>query len=220
MRRKQKESAGGYLFTVSEVVPGVFKLWFKTQKEMNETLIRIQEYYESPEFAGKLFTLGQFRQWYSGKYGKFDYIDQIVGTNMPNSALEPFKTGLFDPLSDGEKKVLEYFGNKPGNFYLIGTYGDSESALEHEITHGLFYTNEKYKAAVLAYLKKNNSKKWLKEVKVWLKEKGYNDATLLDEVNAWLTSDRLYIRENYPDLEVPDKIYNEIKAIRIKHCGM
>ena len=44
-----------------------------SQEELNRTFLRFQEHYESPEWKGKIFTDGQFRAWYSEKYGANTY---------------------------------------------------------------------------------------------------------------------------------------------------
>lgn len=65
-------------------------------------------------------------------------------------------------------------------WYLIATADDS--AIDHEIAHGLFYTNDSYRACVCHLLSKLD----LSKVFSRLKEMGYDGSVFLDETNAFL----------------------------------
>jgi len=47
---------------ITNINNSIVRVHFETQKELTKTFIKIQEHYESPEFRGKIFTLGQFRE--------------------------------------------------------------------------------------------------------------------------------------------------------------
>jgi hypothetical protein len=80
-------------------------LVFDNQYDLASTFLRFQEHYESPEFAGKVFTLDEYKNWYinhsprASKDGVFTYYEDWNGFNIPSKILKPFYGGKFSPLS-------------------------------------------------------------------------------------------------------------------------
>jgi hypothetical protein len=176
--------------------------------------MRFQEYYESPIFGGKFFSVDEFKNWYKSKYGSFDYESDCVGFNIPSYIIEPFKNGHFDPLTDKEKKLLNYFKNTSGDFYIIGAnQNDPEyiKIIKHEFAHGIFFTNNDYRNSLINCL---SSKKW-KNLSRALKELDYANNVLEDEFNAYILTepeifeDYIPLREVYKLREVLDKIFTK-----------
>ncbi len=146
---------------LEEILKNVFHVKFPNQQELASTFLRFAEYYQNPFFKGKTFTLDKFREWYvknslnGRKNGKFTYYSDWDGFSIPSSILETFYKGKFNPLSDREKKLLEVFKDKRGsNFYVIGTFGNiSQATKKHEIAHGLFNTDTRYRVKVLEVIR-------------------------------------------------------------------
>ena len=163
----------------------IILLIFKNQFEITSTFLRFQEHYESPKFRGKIFTLAEFKKWYTDVKGRFSYYTDWNGFNIPSQILQPFYSGKFNPLSVKEEKLLQKLQSEKGKFYVIGIHKDINNLsalLKHEIAHGLFYTDKIYKKKVLAILQKFN----LEEIKRELKSsEGYHDDVLDDEVHAY-----------------------------------
>lgn len=71
-------------------------LVFENQKELASTFVRFQEHYESPEFAGKTFSLEEFKEWYiknsekGRETGEFTYYEDWSGFNIPSYVMRPF----------------------------------------------------------------------------------------------------------------------------------
>ncbi len=61
-------------FTVSKISEGMFYLRFDNATRMAATMMRFQEYYESPEFAGKYFTREEFVAWYAQHKAGASYV--------------------------------------------------------------------------------------------------------------------------------------------------
>lgn len=169
----------------------VHLLIFEKQKDITSTFLRFQEYYESPKFKGKVFSLKDFKEWYKKnspngiKTGKFTYYSDWNGFNIPSYVLKPFYKGLFNPISVKEKKILDIFDKEKGIFYIIGVHKESkisDNVLKHEIAHGLFYTNKKYKEEIISLLSKFNLDKIKEELR---SRAGYHEAVLDDEVHAY-----------------------------------
>lgn len=172
----------------------IYSVNFPTRRSLASTFLRFQEFYESSEFKGKIFTLKEYKKWYAvnspggKKTGKFTYYQDWGGFNIPTYVLKPFYQGKFDPLSSKEKKFLELFKGKRGKFYIIGTYGKvSEKLLRHEIAHGLFYTNSAYKNGVLKILR-NVDKKTILKINNYLSSGSYHPEVWVDENNAYILS--------------------------------
>jgi len=160
-------------------------VWADSQEELGLTFMRFQEYYESPNpnFKGKIFTQGQLRKWYSETYGTNTYHHDWSGFNLPSVVLIPFKDGLFDPLTDEEKNLLELFRYRHDNFYIIGA--QNTATLRHELSHALYASNEKYKNEINRFL--NNNRQKIKKASKYILDKGYCKDVLFDELQAYIT---------------------------------
>ena len=189
-------------------------VWVKavSQKELGETFIRFQEYYESnnPNFKNKIFTLGQVKQWYSEKDGFDSYSDYWIGFNCPSVALEPFWYGLFDPLTPQEKELLDALRYRQDSFYIIGA--QEQSVLRHELSHALYGYSEKYRNEINSYIKKNAKR--FSKIQKYILDHGYCKHVLNDEIQAYVTDndDRFILNNLDPDLiSGINKIYQRYK---------
>jgi hypothetical protein len=182
-----------------------------SQKELGETFIRFQEYYESPskKYRNKIFTLGDIKNYYSLQYGADLYTDLWIGFNFPSSVLIPFKQGLFDPLTSTEKELLGSLKYRHDNFYIIGA--QNNSTLRHELSHALYGFNAKYKDEIDSLIKKYH--KDFAKVSKYILKKGYDKSVLNDELQAYITdNDDEFIRNNLN----PNRI-NDIFSIYKRH---
>jgi hypothetical protein len=166
-----------------------------SQKELGETFIRFQEYYESPsrKYRNKIFTLGDIKNYYSLQYGADLYSDLWIGFNFPSSVLIPFKQGLFDPLTSQEKELLGSLKYRHDTFYIIGA--QNNSTLRHELSHAMYGYDAKYKNEIDNFISKN--KKYFTKVSKYIIKKGYDKSVLNDELQAYITdNDDDFIRNN------------------------
>jgi hypothetical protein len=166
-----------------------------SQKELGETFIRFQEYYESPnkKFRNNIFTLGDIKNFYSIEYGADLYSELWIGFNFPSSVLSPFKQGLFDPLTPQEKELLVLLKYRHDKFYIIGA--QNNSTLRHELSHAMYGYDSKYKSEIDNYIAKN--KKGFDKVSNNILKKGYAKTVLNDELQAYITdNDDDFIRNN------------------------
>lgn len=186
-------------------------VWIKadSQSELGNTFIRFQEHYESPnpDFKNKIFTVGQVRNWYSIKYGSDSYHNDWIGFNFPSRVLQPFRQGLFDPLTNEESTLLYLLKYRDDNFYIIGAQDDS--VLRHELAHALYSNNEKYAKEIDKVIVKY--KKQLSKSMRYILDKGYDSSVINDELQAYITdNDDKYILNNTPKhiLNLIHRIYN------------
>lgn len=192
-------------------------VWADSQDELGLTFMRFQEHYESanPQFKNNIFTQGQIKRWYSETYGTNTYHKDWVGFNFPSKVLNPFKEGLFDPLTIEEQRLLDLFKYRSDNFYIIGA--QNSSTLRHELSHALYASNPKYKDELDKFLLKNKSK--LKNTLKYIKDKGYCDEVLFDEIQAYITDndDNELINITCPTiLAGVNKIFNKYNVAKVK----
>lgn len=173
-------------YRVEKITDQIILLRFEKQEDLTRTFLRFQEHYESPneDFRKRPFTLGEYRDWYSRNYGGWTYYTDWSGFNIPSYILEDFRKGLFDPLTEDERDLLDRFKYRNDKFYIIGTYNgiDERHVLEHEIIHGLYYVDDAYRKNVQYIIENDISE--IYDVRDFILNQGYNEEVLLDEVNA------------------------------------
>ncbi len=187
-----------------ELTKNIYWGIFESKRQLAKTFLRFQEYFESPKFKGKIFNFHEFKKWYvtnsplGKKTGKFTYYTDWDGFNIPSKILEPFYKGKFNPLSKEEKTLLGLFKDKRNKkFYIIATYKKSgKHTLQHEIAHGLFYTNSKYKKEVIKVLKKCNPKIKEEIIDKYLSKYGggYHPSVWIDETHAHIVANLGFLK--------------------------
>jgi len=203
---------------------GMYHLKAKNQYWLTMTFIRIQEFYESPlnSIRGNKFTLEEYMDYYSERFGNFTYTEDWSGFNIPDQTFVDF-FNLFSlaDLSNKEKKLYELVQPMMRNylvegkpFCIIGTY--TKDDLDHEIAHGLYHLNESYK-----YEMDECVKEWKYRVQFgkMLKKIGYSAKTMKDEIQAYLsTSTRSYLKGfGYKDdWDIPPKFKNIFRKYKKK----
>lgn len=167
---------------------------FYTQYEMCSTLMRFQEHYESPRFRGRIFDHEQFMDWYASKNEEvFSYFQDWEGFNFPNSTLQPFYEGRFDPLLRKELRCFletmrrQYGRRWSADWYVIGCLAGKkhELTLKHEIAHAFFLVDERYRHAVLESIRAHKTE----SIKQQLEKMGYHESVFEDEVHAYVMTD-------------------------------
>ncbi len=181
---------------------------FKNQKDICKTFIRFQEYYESPEFAGKIFTLSEYKTWYAKEYGAFTYYKEWNGFNIPVKHFKPFIDGKFDPLKKRERKIVDEVRSSKAK-YVIATHRKAD--FEHELTHAIFNTNTKYRFSIICVLGKSKYKKNIQEISKFLAKEGYNPKVFMDEINAYITDQDKWI---FDKVSIDKELAKELIELR------
>lgn len=181
-----------------------------SNEELADCMMRFQEYYENPFWKGKIFTIGQFKNWYSEKYGFDSYRFDWVGFNFPSNTLKPFKDGLFDPLTENEKVIVDYFKYRNNDFYVIGS--NDKEVLKHELCHALYYYNKNYKNEINELFEKNKLK-ISKAIKHLIKI-GYRKDVVFDELQAYIL-DKNYFEDL--EIEIPANIKEQVFNLKKKY---
>lgn len=181
---------------LERVLDKVFFLNFTNHYDMAMCFLRYQEYYESPnpDFYRSDFKILDFMEWYAknqSKKGIFSYPDDWAGFNIPSFVfnVQIFDPNKYDAFMQSTRKQIRSLLKKEGKsqeFYLIDSVGIS-GAFEHELAHGLYYTNAKYQKAVATLLKKAN-KKIINATRDAVREMMYSESVVDDEVQAYLST--------------------------------
>jgi len=174
--------------TRKDITDKIFFVSFDSKVEAAKTFCRFQEHYESPEFKGKIFSLLEFARYYKKENGSFSYYKDWSGFNIPSYVLAPFYDGRFKNLSKREKAILDMFKEDVGDFYIIACQGDKILDLEHEIMHGLYYTNEEYRQDVEKLLARQEElfPETVTQIYDIFEEEGYDESVFRDELHAYL----------------------------------
>jgi hypothetical protein len=193
--------------TLKRLKPNIFGIAIPDSYDRGMLFCRYQEFYESPikEFRGKVFTLERFMRVYAKWKGvkHFSYPSDWGGYNIPSEALisasELFLYSSnyhneYDPIM---ADIIEFCQEESNDmpFYLIGvdsfelTADTKYNVMRHELSHGLYYTNEEYRNKCNE-LVSSISKEDYDFIKKELLKIGYvNDKKILyDETQAFLST--------------------------------
>ena len=173
---------------------------------------------ESPfdDIRDHYFTLDQFKKRYS-PHGPFTYYDDWHGFNVPGGVVESFFETFPDLTADEEMLRGAVVGFD--KFYLIGSHegDDIEDALDHELVHATYYLDEDYRHAAnrLVEMFKGDAPLTYGKFYHLLKSWGYDDSTMVDEVNAYLaTTDESWWLGQTNDAELAHALWNESAPFR------
>ncbi len=184
-------------FQMKELYPGIYHLHFETRWQVAMHFLRFQEYYESPKFADKMFSIVEYMEWYQQNHddpNKFSYPYDWAGFNVPSRVLdEVFAADIPDwNKYDGLMAAL-YTSMKTENevFYLIGTSeeaGAIDDFIDHETAHGLWATNPEYQRTMLNLIKRIRPKLRVSKSIAALVDAGYHEKVGEDEIHAYCST--------------------------------
>jgi hypothetical protein len=154
--------------------------------------LRYQEFYESPKYKNKQFTILDFIQYYTESYGNgvFSYVNDFWGYNVPDYVFTNIynKTILdHNKYDETMKKIYEKCSEKYDKFYIIGAYQNDKQTVRHEISHALYYLDKTYKnksLEILSEVKEN----YIKTLHECLKHYSYNKSVFNDELVAYMST--------------------------------
>lgn len=205
----------------------IFHFQFKTQYEMCMTMIRLQEFYESPKFRDVVFSLEEYMDWYCSEYGEgvFTYTDDWKGFNIPSHIIQEFfsryrhqtlNSPMLRPKEYDFLEILEAALKEPLTspeqkpFYIIGTVGGDLETMEHEMCHALFYLIPEYREEAKKVIKKYK----LKTLRKTLLEEGYHKEVLVDEIQAYVLTGLL---EGVRETKEIKRLKQELRTIQRKY---
>jgi hypothetical protein len=192
------------------LMPHVYSLLFDTQYELCMSFVRIQEFYESPKFRGKYFTLEEYMDYWSKEFGNgaFTYPTVWNGFNVPGKVLVNWSE-LFSCYDDERKREVDIFAavgrlmrqegfcppdmgqmlDYMNKIYVIGIHKQSDNigTLKHEMAHAMYSLYPRYRKTCNVLLKDVDEKTY-GAGKEWLLRKGYCKKIIDDELQAYFST--------------------------------
>jgi hypothetical protein len=214
---------------VREVKPFIYCVEVDDHYDRAMLFCRYQEFYESPfkKIRGKYFTLEQYMRLYTKENKKnwFTYPYDWSGFNIPCNEVQKSnhmfcKETEYDEIMNDIYFYCTIDSQNKNNgtrhdWYLIGASSKDLKTMNHEIAHGLYFTNKKYKNSV-AKLIKGIKKNHYNKLKKTLIKMGYVDDKKIidDEIQAFMSTG-LYNQLDKEELKVYEKDFiNNFKNFR------
>ena len=147
---------------VKEIIPRIYCAQIDDDYDRAMLFCRYQEYYESPykKFRGKRFTWMEYMRYYKDMWKKrtFTYPDDWAGYNIPSNILDGgvdafYKETEYDVIMNDIYFYCSIDSQNKNDgercdWYLIGASSRDVKTMDHEIAHGLYFTNTVYKKMV------------------------------------------------------------------------
>lgn len=188
---------------VKEITPKIYCVLVDDNYDRAMLFCRYQEFYESPykQFRNKYFTWAQYMRFYKDAWKKdtFTYPIDWAGYNIPSHIIQQ-ATHMFSKETEYDDVMNDiYFhcavdcfiknDHKKTDWYLIGASSKDLKTLDHEIAHGLYYTNEEYKKSVKKLIKNIKPTHYEKLRKKLVKMGYVNDKKIIDdEIQAFMST--------------------------------
>jgi hypothetical protein len=208
---------------IKEVKPRIYCVQVDDDYDRAMLFCRYQEFYESQykKFRGKPFTWMEYMRYYKNAWKKrtFTYPDDWAGYNIPSNSLQKShgmfcKDTEYDTIMNDiywycAKDSIEKNDGTRCNWYLIGASSKDLRTLDHEIAHGLYFTNLEYKKEVTKLIKSIKPTHYEKLKKKLIKMGYVNDKKIIDdEINAFMSTG-LYNGMNTKELKVYQKDFKK-----------
>jgi hypothetical protein len=188
---------------VKEIRPFIYCVTVDDDYDRAMLFCRYQEFYESPhkKFKGKYFTWMEYMRFYKDKWKKdtFTYPIDWVGYNIPCNIVQQGhhvfcgETEYDDIMNDIYFYCSTDSKNKNNgkhrDWYLIGASGKDIRTMDHEIAHGLYFTNKEYKKSVTKLIKGIKPNHYDKLTKKLIKMGYSKDKKIIDdEIQAFMST--------------------------------
>jgi hypothetical protein len=204
---------------VKEVAPRIYCAIIDDDYDRAMLFCRYQEYYESPykKFRGKKFTWMEYMRFYKDAWKKrtFTYPEDWSGYNIPSNILDGGVDAFYKETEYDEVMNDIYFycaidsQNKNDgercDWYLIGASSKDVKTMDHEIAHGLYFTNKVYKKMVDTLIKNIKPTHYDKLKKKLIKMGYVDDKKIIDDEIQAFMSTGLYNGLDTKELKVYEK---------------
>jgi hypothetical protein len=211
-------------YRLEKIADQTYHLIIPDQYDMCMVFWRVQEFYESPfkEVRGKNITLLEFMDIYSKRKGGgcFTYPVEWGGFNVPNKMVEDcYNQKVAHDYNHYDSVIIdihEEIKKTDDKYYLIGTTGSDFIAMKHELAHAFYYLDSSYKKEVNQVLKKIPDK-YYKKIVIHLKNIGYTNNVIQDEIHAYLSTRNGHFWDEIKPNKTLLKIEEEVASIFAKY---
>jgi len=194
----------------------IIVLTAETQYELASTFLRVQEYYESPEFKDTVFDLEEYMDYYAEKYGNFTYYSDWNGFNVPGNVVRSFFKEFAKFSKQLSQKEIDLFNilaeyiDGDQKFYVIGLW-KNDNTVEHEFSHAFYCVDPAYKKEMNALLKNVPEEFKHRCLKV-LQDDGYHKSVFVDETIAYFATNKI---TDFVDMFGEDVPWHDILPLQI-----
>ena len=182
-------------YTFTEIKKNVYLVEAETQYDLCSMFVRPQEFYESPfdNIQGKYFSLEEFMDTYAKSKGDFTYFNDWSGFNFPCWVFHRFfETFRYDLR---EKEIILRQGimglhsrkNIAEKFYVIGSLKGQARVINHEVAHAYWHFYPEYQEKMKTLIATLDDNLFELACNSLLAQ-GYCEATLMDELQAYLAT--------------------------------
>jgi len=171
--------------------------------------LRYQEFYEgaSENIRGKRFSIDEYINWYQDFYKNkdlFTYGYDWCGFNIPSTSIEDCLSSIKDP-NEYDRIMKNIFwickmDNSDKDFYLLGVDSLDSDLLEHEMAHGMYFTDPDYKLS-MDEITESLPRKTYSSLRKVIINLGYNNIVVNDEIQAYMSTGLDESMEEIPDFE-------------------
>ncbi len=186
-------------FTIVEIEPHIFHIEFQTQRDLAQSLMRLQEFYEGvdDDIRGNYFTLEEFMHYFTKDDGIFDYTKVWSGFNIPGYIVEKWYD-LFkknDGLTNKEHQVMsKLFDVKKDTdpWYIIAATANDEfyqETIAHEKAHAYYHLSEPYREKCNELINEIGVNDY-NQMHMRLNSIGYRNDVINDEIQAYLSTSK------------------------------
>lgn len=183
---------------VKELKPKIFGVSIKDDYDRSMLFCRYQEFYESPfkEIRGKYFSLEKMMRVYKTHWKKdtFTYPIDWAGYNIPSNSLYRAINTFGLPVGEYDeimRYIVSYCQSQhpDGVWYLIGAESFKSKTMDHEVAHGLYYTNRRYKSQCIKLIQ-NIRPDHYEKLRKKLVKMGYVNVKKIidDEIQAFMST--------------------------------
>ena len=188
---------------VKEIKPSVYCVIVDDNYDRAMLFCRYQEFYETPfkKFRGKYFSWMEYMRHYKKFWKKdvFTYPEDWSGYNIPSNVLEKgvdtfYKETEYDEIMNNiyfycANDTQQKNGGTHKPWYLIGASSKDLKTMDHEIAHGLYFTNKKYKKSVDNLIGTIKPKHYDSLKKILIKMGYADDKKIIDdEIQAFMST--------------------------------
>lgn len=196
---------------------GIFAVKIDDVRVRCYLFLRYQEFYEgaSEKIRNNKFSIDEYIKWYQEFYKNkdlFTYAYDWCGFNIPSTSIEKCLESIRDP-NEYDRIMKKIFTSSKisngGDFYLLGVDSLKSDLLEHEMSHGMYFTDGIYKDK-MDKITESLPKKTYEFLKSHIIDMGYNSIVVNDEIQAYMSTGLIDSMKKIPDIDRYLPKYREV----------
>ena len=165
------------------IKPNLLECKYDTTYEMLDATYRFSHVHEYPEWRKKVFTRDDLDFEYHNTKGDKDWWKlKWGGANLIDVDMQPFIDGKYGELHELEQQVVDLVKDRTEPYGILMISEQAPYCRDHELAHGLFYLNEKYRTKVVRLIQSYEAE--LKDARECLAEM-YDEENMVDELHAY-----------------------------------